>query len=218
MSSSARNLQRLRPLLERLTAAVAADDAPEFERVLDDLVHARRKELFSELRRLTSQVRSALESFQLDARFATLTQTEIPNARQRLQHVMKLTDDAAHQTLDLIERSLPLVNVLAGPPDLQTPDMVAAANTLRGNLSNMLLAQGYQDLTGQIVRGVITLVSEVETALGDLGRLAGEVPAPAASFGTTNVNGHGPVVPGVDHGAAVNDQHDVDALLLGLGL
>ena len=62
-------MQRLRPLLERLTAAVAADDAPEFERVLDDLVHARRKELFSELRRLTSQVRSALETFQLDARF-----------------------------------------------------------------------------------------------------------------------------------------------------
>ena len=218
MSTSARNLQRLRPLLERLTAAVSADDGPEFEHVLDDLVHARRKELFAELRRLTSRVRSALESFQLDARFATLTQTEIPNARQRLQHVLKLTDDAAHQTLDLIERSAPLVNVLAGPKELQTPVVRAAAGTLRDNLSNMLLAQGYQDLTGQIVRGVITLVSELETALSDLARLAGDVPPPPASRGTTNVNGHGPVVPGVDHGAAVHDQHDVDALLLGLGL
>ncbi len=46
MPATQRNLQRLRPLLQRLTAAVSAGDGPEFEQVLDDLVHARRKDLF----------------------------------------------------------------------------------------------------------------------------------------------------------------------------
>ena len=36
----------------------------------------------------------------------------------------------------------------------------------------MLLAQGYQDLTGQIIRSVIALVGELETVLGELVALA----------------------------------------------
>ncbi len=112
MTDTKRNLERLRPLLERLTAAVSAGDAPEFERVLDDLVHGRRKDLFAELRRLTARVRQALESFQLNARFSELAEKDVPDARQRLIHVMKLTDDAAHQTMDLIERATPLVAIL----------------------------------------------------------------------------------------------------------
>src|ERR1700722_13336668 len=101
MPNTQRNLQRLRPLLGRLTDAVSAGDGPEFERVLDDLVHARRKDLFAELRKLTAKVRQALETFQLNARFADLAQKDVPDARLRLLHVMKLTGDAAHQTMDL---------------------------------------------------------------------------------------------------------------------
>ena len=41
---------------------------------------------------------------------------------------------------------------------------------MRGNLSEMLMAQGYQDITGQIIRGVIALVGELEAVLGQLGR------------------------------------------------
>jgi chemotaxis protein CheZ len=224
MVNNRRNLERLRPLLDRLTASVAAGDAHEFERVLDDLVHARRKDLFSELRRLTTHARSALEAFGANARFADLAEKEVPDARERLRHVLKLTDDAAHQTMDLIDNCGPLVDVIVGPAgateapaDRQA--VLKAANQLRRNLSDMLLAQGYQDLTGQIVRGVVTLVDEIETVLTRLAEVAGDVggePGPAKV--TVSSNGFGPVVPGVDHGAAVSNQQDVDALLDGLGL
>ncbi|HEV2702312.1 MAG TPA: protein phosphatase CheZ [Steroidobacteraceae bacterium] len=216
---SQRNLERLRPLLDRLTAAVSAGDAPEFERVLDDLVHGRRKDLFAELRRLTARVRQALESFQLNARFSELAEKDVPDARQRLLHVMKLTDEAAHQTMDLIERATPLVSTLvSAAADPTAPSVVAAATKLRSHLSDVHLAQGYQDLTGQIVRGVIKLVDEVEATLAGLMRIAGEAAEDQTIAAPIAVNGYGPVVPGVNHGAALGNQQDVDALLSDLGL
>jgi chemotaxis protein CheZ len=219
MTDTQRNLERLRPLLERLTAAVSAGDAPEFERVLDDLVHGRRKDLFAELRRLTARVRQALESFQLNARFSELAEKEVPDARQRLVHVMKLTDEAAHQTMDLIERATPLVSTLvAAAADPTAPAVVAASTKLRSHLSDVHLAHGYQDLTGQIVRGVIKLVDEVEATLASLMRIAGEASEGQTIAAPIAVNGYGPVVPGVNHGAALGNQQDVDALLSDLGL
>ena len=221
MDAAQRNLERLRPLLDRLTTAVAAGDAAEFEHLLDDLVHARRKDLFAELRRLTGQVRKALEAFQCDARLANLAEKEVPDARQRLQHVLTLTDDAAHQTMDLIERCGPLVDILASSPGKRpasAKEAAAAVVSLRRNLSEMLLAQGYQDLTGQIIRNVITLVDEVETALSTLVQLAGEGVDAAEPAALASGQGFGPIVPGINHGAAVQSQQDVDALLSGLGL
>lgn len=224
MVNSRRNLERLRPLLDRLTDAVAAGDGPEFERVLDDLVHARRKDLFSELRKLSSRTRSALEAFGNNARFTHLAEKEVPDARERLRHVMKLTDDAAHQTMDLIDHCGPLINVIVGPAAADQPPadraaVLAAAAQLRRNLSDMLLAQGYQDLTGQIVRGVVTLVDEIELVLSRLAEVAGNVDSDTRTVKVAVLsNGFGPVVPGVDHGAAVKNQQDVDALLDDLGL
>jgi chemotaxis protein CheZ len=83
----------------------------------------------------------------------------------------------------------------------------------------VLLAQGYQDLTGQIIRGVMKLVGELEHALGDLVRLSsGKADTAAARASDGTARGFGPVVPGVDHGAHVDGQQDVDALLSDLGM
>jgi chemotaxis protein CheZ len=90
---------------------------------------------------------------------------------------------------------------------------------VRGNLGEVLLAQGYQDISGQIIRGVMKLVGELETALVDLVRLSRTGPTqsakPAAESRST---GFGPAIPGVDNGPAVSGQQDVDALLSGLGM
>jgi len=219
MANSARNLDRLQPLLERLTAAVAASDGPEFEHVLDDLVHARRKDLFAELRKLTAQVRQALDSFETNARFVDLAHKDVPDARVRLAHVMKLTDDAAHQTMDSIERAVPLVDALvAAAADPASPMVIESAAQLRSHLSDVHLAQGYQDLSGQIVRGVIALVDEVETMLTGLARIVGEGTAAKPLAKALAVNGHGPRIPGLDAGMSVTNQQDVDSLLSDLGL
>ena len=73
---------------------------------------------------------------------------------------------------------------------------------VRSNLAEVLLTQGYQDLSGQIIRGVMTLVDELEEALGELVRIAGRAGwRVAAGAMPSNRRGHGPMVPGIDHGA-----------------
>ena len=84
---------------------------------------------------------------------------------------------------------------------------------VRANLSEMMLAQSFQDLTGQILRGVQRLIGEVESALGEIARVTGAQygvePAPSGLAG--------PAVPGVTHNA-VTAQSDVDDLIAGLGI
>jgi chemotaxis protein CheZ len=201
--------------------------------------------IVAELRDLTSHLREALERFRLDARVADLAEKEMPDARQRLSHVLTLTDQAAHRTLDLVEQS--------GPPAARTAREAAAlsepwtrfrngritvaeyqellqridgfllaaqkdSEVVRNNLAEMLLAQGYQDLSGQIIRGVMKLVSEVETTLGELGRISRAVSAIApAGEAADQSRGFGPAVPGVNTGGTIiQAQDDVDALFSGM--
>jgi chemotaxis protein CheZ len=138
--------------------------------------------------------------------------------------------------MDLVEQCCPLADRLAQEAErllgLQEADespqqlrlrvtaFLQQAGTgmavVRSNLAEVLLAQGYQDLSGQIIRGVMTLVDELEEALGELVRIAGS--DAAGRGGGSTLSGHGPVVPGINHGPAVGGQQDVDALLSDLGM
>jgi chemotaxis protein CheZ len=207
-------------------------------------VQRRERTLFSQLRKLAGDLQSALERFRIDSRLLDLAERDVPDARHRLDHVLKLTDEAAHRTLDLVEQSGPLAERTArGAGDVLEPWKRFRARTInieefsrmvarmdeflegtradmdrvRGNLSEVLLAQGYQDLTGQIIRGVMKLVAELETGLADLVRLSKDAHRTSAVSEETR-RGFGPAVPGIDRGPAVSDQQDVDALLSGLGV
>ena len=100
------------------------------------------------------------------------------------------------------------------------------ANGLESSLNSILMAQGYQDLTGQVIKKVIELVQQVEQSLVSLVRMAGEVErltgvateAPPLMPSTNSASA--PAGPNV-HGAAnvdvVSDQDEVDELLSSLG-
>ena len=82
------------------------------------------------------------------------------------------------------------------------------------------MAQSSQDLSGQIIRGVITLVGEVERTLAHFAALAGGPPVKVTGApveATTSAQGFGPAVPGLTRNA-VDEQGDVDALLADLGM
>lgn len=229
-----------------LAGALAAGDEERFVAELDSLVQRRERSLFGELRKLTDDLQSALERFTVDSRLVDLAEKEVPDARHRLDHVLKLTDEAAHKTMDLVERSFPLAERTAKQADsivemwkrfrarsieadefrvmLRQMDAFLEGSRadmaqVRGNLGEVLLAQGYQDISGQIIRGVMKLVGELEVALVDLVRLSRTGPAATkAPAEPARSTGFGPAVPGVDHGPAVSGQQDVDELLSGLGM
>ncbi len=249
MSDFAPLLEQYGPRVEALVAALATGSKNDFLRELDSIVHLRERDLFTELRKLTGDLQGALERFRLDSRLIDMAEKEVPDARQRLDHVLKLTDEAAHTTLDLVERSGPLAERTSakagelldlwksfrvrqisvadfGSLVLRMDVFLEVARTdtdqIRRNLAEVLMAQGYQDLTGQIIRGVMKLVLELETALVELVRLSSnsrpEDTRQGAQDSYETSRGHGPAVPGVNNGVVVSGQVDVDALLSGLGM
>jgi chemotaxis protein CheZ len=112
-----------------------------------------------------------------------------------------------------IDAFLPIVRAM----EAFLPSARADSELIRRNLSDVLLAQGYQDLTGQIIRSVMKLVAELETALANLARLSGDV-VEHTTLGEESGAGHGPVIPGVTKGEVASGQTDVDSLLSGLGM
>lgn len=217
--------------------------------LLDTLSRRREQGLFVELGKLTRELHEALNNFQVDSRIATLTESDIPDAKERLNHVISMTEESAHKTLNAVDQSLPIAEELqqratdlhdkwsrfrqknmvldefrALVPEIDSFLELTThhAGTLNANLSEVMMAQGFQDLTGQIIRRVINLVTEVEDNLVHLIRISGQhfkdaAPEPGAEEKDIS-KGYGPQVPGVDAGTeVVNSQDDVDELLSSLG-
>ena len=238
--------------VEELADALRTEDETAFFAAVDHIVHMREPGMFKELRQLTGDLQKALERFSIESRLQDIAENEIPDARARLTHVISMTDEAAHRTLDLVEQSGPLAERTAqeaavlidafdtfksrasGAQGYETvlqsidglvplmksvekflPAVRSNSELIRRNLADVLLAQGYQDLTGQIIRSVMKLVEELEASLTELSRLSGDV-VEHASMGENS--GHGPAVPGVTKGEIASGQTDVDALLSGLGM
>ena len=184
--------------VEALSEALRAGDEAAFFSAVDHIVRMREPATLTEIRRLTGGLQQALERFSIESRLADIAENEIPDARSRLMHVIKMTDEAAHRTLDLVEQSGPLAersqreasslivslktyrdrpsgsgfegavrSIDAFLPVVRAveaflPSVRADSEQIRKNLADVLLAQGYQDLTGQIIRSVIKLVQELE--------------------------------------------------------
>lgn len=234
--------ERYRAQVAALQSAIDGGDATAFRHAFDALSAEVDSGLLPELKRITAKAQSALARFSAEARLDTLAGHEVPDARKRLTHVVKLTDQAAHRTLDLVELCGPLVDEAArGSAQLleswnsrEEGGVAAAAlwaerasvfigsvrtdaNALRAHLSELLMAQGYQDITGQIIRSVIALVDELERVLGKLVQIAegNEVTSLVRSLPTLPnwEQGLGPQVTGIANGDAVAGQDDIDALL-----
>lgn len=188
---------------------------------------ARGERLYAGLARLTRSLHQNLRELGLDSRLNHLAGNDMPDARLRLDHVVRMTEEAAHRTLDLVDDgrgiadSLADVRVHLARMGAQGADsaladagsaLADAEARLRSTLTALAQAQEYQDLSGQMIRRVIELVRKVETALiellGDAVQSAPELPISQAQAGLP-----GPALPG--SGGA--DQDDADRLLASLG-
>ena len=83
------------------------------------------------------------------------------------------------------------------------------------------MAQGYQDLTGQVIRRVIELVKEVEDSLVNVLKVFGEPEVGEATKKqkkeTEAHSPEGPIIDAESRDDVVSGQDDVDDLLSGLG-
>lgn len=211
--------------------------------------------LFEEIGKLTRQLHTALADFQLDPRLTDLAQQELPDAESRLNYVISMTENAANRTMDAVEASLPIADNISTSVKKILPEWDSFLNTriplqqfkamchelqpflqqtevesdkLRSMLTDVLMAQDYQDLTGQVIRRVIDLVKEVEDNLITLLRAFG---SPVAGIEITELEvakpvqpelvdlhkAEGPIVDAEKRDDVVQGQDDVDDLLSSLG-
>ncbi|MCJ8312212.1 MAG: protein phosphatase CheZ [Saccharospirillaceae bacterium] len=175
------------------------------------------------------------------------------DASDRLGYVVDLTEKAANKTMDLVDECIPMtdqareeLSILQsdwsrlGDRDMSADEFRGLYkrvdqffksqdlnySALQSNLTNILLAQDYQDLTGQVIQGVTSLVRDVENSLIDLVKMASHVDSITGyqvDIETdvevidedAHLRGHGPQIKKDE--SVVASQDDVDDLLSSLG-
>lgn len=213
--------------------------------------------LYQEVGKLTRSLHTAIHDFAIEAAPDDSTASElsrIADASDRLNYVIEKTENAANKTMDLVEETIPissdlgaqakslksewtkLLNKQMKPEEFRalTKKMdsfldfaVDETSKIDQNLSSILLAQDFQDLTGQVIKRVITLVQEVEANLVELVRMAGTIDhlagiqhveeETANKKEDNNIGPEGPVINPEKRDDVVTSQDDVDDLLSSLG-
>lgn len=185
-------------------AALERDDVAAWRANVDELIQWRTHPLVQGLAKLARELDQALG----DIAGATQCGSTLPDACARLEHVVRVSEEASHRTLDLIQDCAALLGTLPGAGAAEQTTTIAA---IRNRMSEITAAQGYQDLTGQIIVRVVELVRAVHVGLGEA--VAGEsrpLHLPASS------RGRGPAIAGLDQ--APTTQDDANHLLSSLGL
>lgn len=234
-------------LLEKahqLIESIENNDDAETGELLSSMTTYREKGLFKEVGQLTRQLHDSLASFALDDQLTDLTDKEIPDAKERLNYVIEMTDEAANKTLNAIDEVLPVTadmkkkseelsakwqkfmsrelsldefKKMSGEITSFLDDSCKNTAFVHEKANEIVLAQGFQDLTGQIIKKVIGLVQNVENSLVDLVRIAGPQEPGVTEKAGKKGKLEGPAVPGVVVEGSVNSQDEVDDLLSSLG-
>lgn len=227
-----------------LLTALEQGDETAAKQALASLSETRETELFKEIGKLTRELHDALNNFKIDSRLVDLTQNDMPDTRDRLNFVIDTTEEAAHQTLNHIENTLPLANELQQTAaklneswlrfrsremdaeefrrlsreiEAYLPTVSQHSEKIHANLSDMTQVQGFQDLTGQVLRQVISLVEEVESNLVRLVKLAGAQKNASPAKEVDPIKAEGPQINAKNKTNVVNNQDEVDDLLSSLG-
>ena len=231
-------------LAKSLLSSLEQGDEEEVKKVINELTRSQESFLFQEIGKLTRQLHDALGTCRDDERIADIAKNEIPDARERLNYVITKTEESAHRTLDIIENVLPLSEDLEKRADTMRGDwqrfvrremdveefrklstqieaflnqVCDDSTRIKQDLSEVMLAQDYQDITGQVIRQVISLVQEVEASLVNVIRHVGNEGATQENNPMKDILAEGPQINKEDNPNVMSGQDDVDDLLSSLG-
>jgi chemotaxis protein CheZ len=159
---------------------------------------------------------------------------ELPDAQNRLTYIARLTGEAAEKVLSRVEQAKTQHDFIAAETrrvgELLVKDPVAAvargvvynflgdvdkaSREIDQHLTEIMMAQDFHDLTGQVIRRVVVLAQGLEEQLL---KLLIETTPPAQRPRLEAIRLEGPVVSPVARNDVVADQQGVDDLLASLG-
>jgi len=248
---------KLRSQAEKLIEQLDAGDHAGAMSVVNELSEVRDQSLYREVGRLTRSLHEAIRNFQIDPRNAEQSEalSKMTDASDRLEYVVQMTSKAANRTMDLVEEAMPRASAMRDeaaelrdewqrlrrremkPAEFRALyaridtffiNLNADACATYDNLSEILLAQDFQDLTGQVIQKVTTLVKEVEEHLLSLVMMASQVDQMTGTVHELDEKdkdkdkealdrGVGPQINAEKQEDVVSGQDDVDDLLSSLG-
>ncbi|OUS40399.1 hypothetical protein A9R00_06235, partial [Oleispira antarctica] len=182
--------QEMKALAEDLLNKIEGGDLGKVVGVVNNINEVRDRTLYDEIGKLTRGLHNAIKDITTGDELSE--DSGMGQASDKLAYVIQMTDKAANRTMDLAEEGMPLNSEnLEGAIELQEQWQKFLRKELKPNefrdltkkidayftqtqinskkissqLSDILMAQDFQDLTGQVIQRVTKLVAEVETRL-----------------------------------------------------
>jgi chemotaxis protein CheZ len=196
-------------------------------------------DVHQQLGALTRQLHDSLNGLGLAAKVKDWA-GELPDAKSRLSYIARLTGEAAEKVLNQVDQAKaqhdhiasetrrigalivkdPVAAVAKGHVMNFITDVEQASKKVDENLTEIMMAQDFHDLTGQVIAKVVNLAATIEEQLVLL--LVQTAPPDAQAKLPTEESAKepslsGPVVDGQAFQEVVTDQSQVDDLLASLG-
>ncbi len=189
-------------------------------------------EVFQQLGLITRQLHDTLTQLGVMPRLQTAADG-LPDARSRLSYIAKKTGEAAEKVLNSVDQAKqehasiaaetrrmadnlladPVKAVASGALINFVSDVESATERIDRHLTDIMMAQDFHDLTGQVVAKVVSLATDLEDSLVKLLLQA----APVEQVQKVEAALNGPVVNPEGRTDVVADQGEVDDLLASLG-
>jgi chemotaxis protein CheZ len=188
---------------------------------------------------LTRQLHDSLNGLGLTAKVQDWA-GELPDAKSRLSYIARLTGEAAEKVLNQVDKAKeqhdfiaaetrrigelivkdPVAAVAKGDVMNFIHDVEAASKKVDSHLTEIMMAQDFHDLTGQVIAKVVNLAATIEEQLVLL--LIQTAPPEAIVKPPSAHEAYvpaldGPVVDAKGNPDVVTDQTQVDDLLASLG-
>jgi len=191
-------------------------------------------EVFQQLGSITRMLHDTLQQLGVMPKLQAAADG-LPDARSRLNYIATKTAAAAEKVLDSVDHAKqehqciaaetrrlaqaliadPVRAVASGAVMNFVGDVEARTGRIDRHLTDIMMAQDFHDLTGQVVAKVVTLATELEDSLL---KLLVQVVPPEQREKVTDLQGlQGPVVDAANRSDVVKNQSEVDDLLASLG-
>lgn len=190
-------------------------------------------EVFQQLGTITRVLHDTMQQLGVMPKLQTATDG-LPDARSRLTYIANKTAEAANKVLNSVDQAKaehahisqatndmakaimadPVKAVASGAVFNFVKDVEKSTAQIDQHLTDIMMAQDFHDLTGQVVAKVVTLANDLEDSLVKL--LVQVVPPEQREKVDPNIL-QGPVVNAEGRTDVVTNQGEVDDLLASLG-
>lgn len=211
--------------IEQVAELMTAMEQKDFKTAslaLDAIVAERDNQILGEVEQIAKNLHDTLEGFGSDAALLQQTKHGLPDAAERLEYVIETTEEASNKTLAAAENTIAVLETLDSQAgNDESKQLIAQA---QNQLTEIMMAQSFQDLTGQVLNRVIMLVTTLEQSLHELIEKAGinieDIPEMESEEDrkAAEMKGIGPNVTKSSQKDSAQSQDDVDDLLGELGI